>query len=679
MLVLALSFSNLDAKDCVGTIYVYLVHPDGTQESVDTYQGPYLPYYASLNLADGDSVKFVQFRTSYCNSWGPGGLRIRATPLGDTATTTSPVINAGNFATTIKLAQPGSFLIENMGTDYGLSVHVDIQATQVPHPIELLFTKSNAMNVNVPAGETCSGPCETFYLQDGQSVRMQALFGGLVQLGGDAIVRYAPTGQEVSFNSQATILPMANYEGFEFATEGLYLLSVEGPLFTNTGYAFIQVSYLPPPRLDMSLTIEHADGSTEEVAYIQASNYPFNYNSIQLGPGDSLRIDHHEITEPCASVGLQLNTSPDWSYANYLDPLESIPSTSVGIKIAAQGSYYMRHFTDCGIPTAHTYLYINPPIHALDLVVMILHHDSAAEEIFRSNVPLTLPLHLGVTLEPGDSIRVYSEETGYCGSSFLQIYKNEGPEDPEPFGPALTMGYINIKDFTFSGNANYLIRNNGGSCYDHQDLYLQISALPIQYAAMTVHLDGANNTSQELIYASATEGAATVFNTVDLYPDDSLTVHSVLEQGACNEFVLKGYRSYSDTATMFDPLFLDTALYGVGFRFHEPGTMLLTLEDPCGVITGSAHLNVTTGSFNGIPVFSGSTFNALFANDLLLINTETSGLLQVRNTAGQLVHSEYVPQSTLRHPIPFSGEARGIYIATMTSPSQVDVARFVVY
>lgn len=83
-----------EAKECAGSIYVFLQHPDGSLVGLeaDDDSSTYMPEWY-VTLATGDTIVFWQFITGEC--WGvQGSLRVRGTPLGETADETSPVVNA---------------------------------------------------------------------------------------------------------------------------------------------------------------------------------------------------------------------------------------------------------------------------------------------------------------------------------------------------------------------------------------------------------------------------------------------------------------------------------------------------------------------------------------------------------------------------------------------------------
>lgn len=679
LLLLCLSTSLVEAKWCIGSVTVSLKQANGTLvilSDVDPGNGD-VQSDVVVSLAAGDTI-LLQQTTSGGGMCGQLGLSVRWAPLGDTANYLSPLINAYPFSTAVKIAQRGSFLVEQMGVDFGLAVRLFIDAPQVPVPMGLLFTNWHSSSLgSVASGDTCSGPCFTAYLTDGQFVRLQAISGGLAQEGGNVVVRFAADGDPLSFNSPATLVPMVGCEGYQFSTDGMYLLSVEGPMITGSAYAYVHVSHLPTPRVDMSLTIERADGSSEEVAYIQPGTNS-SILPVDLGLGDTLRIDHYEITEPCEPVRLKINQGVGWGPTTGFDTLiVDTPSTSAGFRMVAPGSYRLRLESDCGIPTAGTRLTINAPTPQLDLVISLLRENGTEEELFRSHVPTDPIPHLEALVNWGDSVRVHYEEVGYCGGyKHFSIHVNDGPEDATVADPYL-YGGIYVPDISFVGDANYLIHLEGGGCYTGQDVHLHVVHVELPELDLRleqVHPDG---TSPMVLYAVA--GGPMAFGAIELAPEDSIKVRRIVQEYPCTGIVLKAYRSEGDTATTMDPLFLDQPIGFAGLTFRETGSLLFTLEDTCGAITASAHLSVSEALSTGITTTSENGFNAFYASDQLLVDTKTGGLLEVRNVAGQLVRKEQVVKGARHLAIPFSGQANGVYIATLRSASRVDVMRFVVH
>ena len=95
------------------------------------------------------------------------------------------------------IAQRGSYFVQQLGVDFGHPIHLFIDAEQPPLAMGMLFTRTNySFFGSVAAGDTCSGPCLTAYLLDGQFVRMQPVNGGYVQEEG---------------TSWSAMLPMANH------------------------------------------------------------------------------------------------------------------------------------------------------------------------------------------------------------------------------------------------------------------------------------------------------------------------------------------------------------------------------------------------------------------------------------------------------------------------------------
>lgn len=681
LLVLCFSTSVAQAKGCDGTIAVSLKHADGTLVELLS------PYWfvgdmpnITVSLSAGDTVLLCQYRSGF-DCWGTGGLQVKGASFGDTANYLSPVVATyfTSSGTWVNIAQRGSFYIEQLGLEFPFPIRLFIDAPLEPVASGMLFTKDYTTLASVASGDTCSGPCFTVDLAAGQFVRMQPISEGLAQPGGNVVVRYAEEGEPLTFDSPADTLPMVGFEGYQFSAEGTYLLSVEGPMVSSSGYAFVHVGHLP--WVDMSLTIERADGTEEDVAYIQPNNYNSNLN-VDLGPGDSLRIDHHEITEPCSSVRLTVRKAAGWGPADHYSTLVvDTPSTASGVRMATPGSYFLEQMTDCGIPTSRTRLSINfPPTPQLDLVISVLQNGGTEEELVRSHGPTDPPFPLDIILDPGDSVRAHLEEAGYCWFYiYLDIHVNDGPEDADLMDPYL-YGQGATQDATFSASANYLVHVHGGygsGCYPDHDVQLHVHYSPVPRIDLELDHVQADGTSLPLTYAEA--GGPIVFADVELAADDSIRVSDIVQQAPCADVVLKGYRAVTDTATTMDPVFLNSALDPSGLAFRETGSLLLTLEDTCGAITASAHLTVSSDLSTGILARSENRFSARYGNGILLVDTETGGLLQIRNMAGQLMRQVNLAKGAKHHSIPLNGEAGGFYIATLQGPSRVDFIRFAVY
>jgi len=681
-LCLVTSAGVVKAKPCIGNLSISLQHANGTVTNL--YWG-FGDYNSTIDLAVtllmGDTVLITHSSFGDCSM--NGGMRVRRSMYPDTATAASPVIIGFTYGQIeVKIAQRGSYFLTSMEFDsfhtaMRLSIYTDEEA--VPSPVALQFTKESTAQTLypesypalafVPATDTCSGPCTTAYLLDGQFVRMQALSNGMAQEGGNVIVRYAPDGETVDFGSPETIIPLVGSEGYQFSEDGIYLLSVEGPLFTATGYAYVRISHLPAPRVDMSLTIERADGTTEDLDFSQ-----WDHN-IDLGAGDSLRIDHHEITEPCSTVRLNTYVSPNWgpAYPQLELAYTVTPSTSAGIRMAAPGSYRLAHRTDCAVPITQNYLTINAPAPQRDLIVRLRHSNGEQEELYRSPAPILPAPEFEVQLHPGDSISLLFEETGWCSSPWsASINRTDGSFLGEYIG-----SFGRDQEFIFSDTSRFRVRLYGGTCYYAQYIFLNLTrTLP---AEIDLQVDQvlADGTSLPLTYAEA--GGSIVFTDIALAADDSIKVSGVSDQELCNNLALKIYRAATDTASVLDPVFLDGPLLASGLNFREVGALLLTLEDTCGTVTASAHLTVSADISTGIAAQSQARFNARYFNDLLFVDTTTGGQLQVRNATGQLVREVALAGGTMLRAIPFTGEAGGVYLATLRGSSHVDVFRFAVY
>lgn len=445
--LLCLSTSLAEAKECTGSIFVLLKHADGSYVGVTADdEAPYIQTW-TMTLSAGDTIMFWQMVTGEC--WGiPYGIHVRGTALGDTADWTSPVVNAAEGSG--RIAQRGSYYVEQYGVDWGSPIRLFIDAPQEPLPVGLLFTKPDNYDLSpfilgsIAAGDTCGGPCFNAYLNDDQSVRMQPIHGGLAQAGGKVVVRYAADGDPISFDTPSDTVVMLGFEGYQFSTDGTYLLSVEGPFITATGFAYVHVSHGNIPYINVQVAKKGSDGMMYSLTTASAIG-PVAFVDLELALGDSI--------------------------------------------------------------------------------------------MFRYN----------------------------------------------------------------------------------------------------------------------------------------------LDQAPCTGIRLKAFRSDGDTATTQDPLFLDHPLDVQWFKFRAFGALLLTLEDTCGAVTASAHVSVSEALATGITNASDAGFRVFHANDLLRVVTDSGGLLEIRNVAGQLVREAQVVQGAQHLALPFTGHASGVYIATLRSDSQVEVMRFVVY
>ncbi|MGV9013427.1 MAG: hypothetical protein ACOH13_12610 [Flavobacteriales bacterium] len=674
LLFMGLSASTLQAKGCAGYILASVKHADGTLTGL-TGPGGTMFLQANVTLAPGDTVILSLTTTgTFCN--GPA-LTVLGSSLIDTATYTSPLAaiyipgQAG-----MKLTQTGSYYMWISGVDYGGSGHLFVNGSQAPVAAGLLFTTGFDVLGMVAPGVTCADPCITKNLQQDQFVRMQPISGGIVQPGGNAVVRHAPEGMPLDLSSPSTVVPMSDFEGYSFSEDGVYLLSVEGPYITSTAYAYVHITNIPSPHVDMSFTIERADGSIEEVAYMHP--WTTNAEAVQLEPGDSLRIDHHAITTPCDPVPLHITKSMNWGPPTYDDPVLDTASSIAGIRIAAPGSYFLRQTTPCGGFATAAYLTINAPAPQLDLVVGVVNGEGVEDELFRNHVALVTPPHLEAYLVPGDSVRVHFEGSGWCGTeNYIRIYKSSGAQDATVNDPTLTpwdMGYVN--DISFVGNGNYLIQLTGGICYPEQMVHLHIGDTPIPGIDMQVDRLEGNGTAYNVTYAEASGPLA--FAEVELGQEDSIRVYAIEQQWSCAGLRLIGYLGEGDTATALDPVFLDEAMDFSGYAFRHMGSLLLVLEDTCGVPTASVHLSVSNAQYSGIVPVNGTGFNAWYADGTLNVDALSGGLLQIRNMAGQLLQEVELAPGARQSTIRLNEQAGGIYLAMLVGAEHVDVLRFMV-
>ncbi|MBS1547296.1 MAG: hypothetical protein JST38_11625 [Bacteroidetes bacterium] len=665
-------------KECVGSILVTLKHAN---DSLEVLHDPNIwgaSPYVSVSLGAGDTVLLQQY-TSNCG--GNRGLSIYAAdPMDSTAYGVS--LNPAPFNTsTFKLAQAGAYVVSQWGVDIDLMVWLFISGPDpTAAPVGLVFNKVFPSmpfpQGYVAASDTCFTPCSTLYLLDGQIVKMFPVSGELIRPGGQAVVRFAPEGDTVTFDTPADTVPMDGYSGYVFSEDGLYLLSVEDSMFLAPACAFVRVSHQPSPYLALSLTIEHADGTEQEVAYAEPSNVPTVH--VDLGPGDSLRIDQVEVTEPCNSAHLRIYKGDDWGPVYWSDSLlMDSASTPAGIHLAESGSYLLRQLSDCGIATTTMYLTINAPVPELDLVIGIVHSDGTETELFRSHVPVDPFPHLETYLGSADSVRVYYEETGWCSSyKYLKIHKHVGPGDASTSDYLLSGSAANLPSYTFNTPANYLIDLNTyiSVCYYNQLVHLSIHP-PLPEIALRVDLKFADGTTTPVAYA---EAGTVGFASVELGANDSLKVQRFFQQAICPETVLKIFHSNGDTATTADSVLLDTPLDASGLMVHETGALLLMLEDTCDAVSGSIQLNVSEAISTGISNLQGMIVHFQNGNGHLLGNVKGGGVLQIRNAMGQLVREIPVRSSSMAVSVPFNDVAPGMYIATMLGPAAINSCRFVV-
>lgn len=680
----------VEAKPCNGSFMINLLKADGTVSYVYWGSGGYSStLIIPVTLLSGDTLLISHLQGGDCG--GQTGIRVRRSAFPDTASSTSPVIfGFVEGQTNLKLTQQGSYYLTHMGTDNFLEfLRIAITADEepVPFPVGLQFTKENASQYYfpesypilafVPELDTCSGPCATAYLLNGQFVRMQALSSGMAQEGGNVVVRYAPDGESLDFGTPATTIPLVGSEGYQFSEDGTYLLSVEGPLFTATGYAYIRISHLPTPRVDMSLTVERADGSTEGVTYALPNGSQLHPN-IELGLGDSLRIDHHEITEPCGSIRLVAYQSPNWGPAYSNPPVVSdTPSTTAGVRMASPGSYRLRHITDCGIPTSQAYLTINAPVPQLDLVVSVQRSDGTEDEVFRGDT-ITVPTpELEVEIQPGDTIQLHFEETGWCGSSkYFRVYKNTEHESDPAFDYNLTWG-MSPGSFSLTTSGEFLIRLNGSACYATQDVRLHVTGVPIIGTDLRLEQLQQDGSAMPLVYVAA--GDPMAFVPAYLSAGDSIYISGVPNGTLCDNIRLHVFRSDGDTATSFDSAIFNGYLPTTGLVVRETGTLLVRLLDLCGVVASSAHVTLSSDISTTVAPESRSTSSIRYVDRSLQIDSKSGGLLLVHNAAGQLIQETVLAKGRSHHSIPFKTGAFGIYVATVRTSDHIELLRFAVY
>ncbi len=683
LLPLLISPTYAGAKEvCLGGVTVELKHADGTLELLNWgwYQTVEL-YDTSITLSPGESIRLSGERWSSCS--GPANLDVHFAALGDTANWTSPEIGVG--ASTVELDQPGSYYALPSNVDFGFGARIFIAAPPHPCLVGLAFTLPYPHNqlVIVPPGDTCMAPCVTAYLQPGQSVQLRPNCGGLVPPGGHAVVRYAPEGDTVTFDTPATLIPLDEGGSYAFSADGSYLLSVEDSTFFTPAYAFARVSHLPFPRVDMSLTIERLDGSTEEFAYINPDHVP--HLNVALDSGEVLRAEYHEITEPCGSVRLQVNRSDDWSPAGWWDTLlvDSL-NPDAGIAIAEPGSYFLAEVTECGVQAAQARVTINAPDPQLDLVVSLRHGDGTETELFRTHALVFPPPHLEANLGPGDSVRVHVELIqGWCSMPLFQLRKSQGAGEASHLDPLSSYnGYSAFRDLTFRNGGRHLIELNQAfqdACFEDQDVFLDVNVFtgpppPVHILFSVTRVPEFGPLEPVVMATSATP--PTVVQ-VELATLDSLKVIPTFQGGYCTGTVLKGYRSGGDTATTLDPLFLDAPMMDSGVLFHATGILLLTVEDTCGAISAQALLHASEALSAGVSGGGQAGAQFQYADQLLRVHAEHGGLLVVRNTIGQVLQQVELAAGAGPVHVPVRRDARGLYIATLRGPAGLQVFRFV--
>lgn len=668
---------------CLGGVTVELKHADGTLELLNLgwYQGVD-PYDTSITLSPGESIRLSGVRFIDCS--GPANLDVRFAPLGDTADWTSPEIGLG--ASALEIDQPGSYYALPSNVDYGFGALIFIDAPPHPYLVGLAFTMpypNNLLEI-VPPGDTCMAPCVTAYLQPGQSVQLRPNCGGLVPPGGHAVVRFAPEGDTVTFDTPATLIPLDENGSYAFSADGSYLLSVEDSTFITPAHAFVKVSHLPFPRVDMSLTIEHLDGSTEETVYINP-NFLLHFN-VALDSGAVLRAKYHAITEPCDTVRLQVYRNDDWAPAGWWDMLlmDSL-NPATGIAISEPGSYFLAEVTECGVQAAQARVTINAPDPQLDLVVSLRHGGGTETELFRTHELVFPPPHLEANLGPGDSVRVHVELIqGWCSLPLFQLRKSQGAGEASHLDPLSSYnGYTAFRDLTFRNGGRHLIELNQAfqdACFEDQDVFLDVNVFtsppPPMHILFSVSMVPEFGPWEPVVMATA--AAPPTVAQVELATLDSLKVIPTFQGGYCPGTVLKGYQSEGDTATTLDPLFLDVPMVGSGVQFRATGTLLLTVEDTCGAISAQALLHVSEAPTTGVSGRGQADAQFQYANQLLRVHAERGGLLVIHNTIGQVLQQVALAAGAAPAQVPVRPEARGLYIATLRGPSGLQVYRFVV-
>ncbi|MGV9013426.1 MAG: hypothetical protein ACOH13_12605 [Flavobacteriales bacterium] len=676
LLFLGLSASTLQAKECVRRLVAYVTHADGTTTQLTDWSGT-LYLHENVTLASGDTL-ILTIGLFDGGGWCQAvALNLTGSSLQDTATYASPLaaVNIPGQGV-IKITQTGSYYAWISGADWGGVGNLFVTGAPAPVAASLVFTTGSAVLGVVASGGTCADPCISKNLQQNQFVRMQPIFGNMVLPGGNAVVRHAPEGMPLDLNSPATVVPMSDFEGYSFSEDGVYLLSVEGPYITSSTFAYVHITNIPDPRLDMRLTIERADGSTEEVAYLQPGGV--SSQAVQLEAGDSLRVGHQAITTPCDSVRLHIKKSTTWGPPVHLDPEVDTASTSAGIRMVAPGSYFLHHTSSCGVLATAAYLTINAPAPQLDLVVGVVNGEGMEDELFRNHVVLDPPPHLEANLVPGDSVRVHFEGSGWCGlPNYIQIYRSSGAQDATVNDPAITWGMGYVNDISFVGNGNYLIKLRGGICYPEQLVHLHDGFTPIPGIDLQVERLEGNGTAYPIAYAEASGPLA--YAEVELGQEDSIRVRAIEQQGSCADLRLKGYLGIGDTATVSDPVFLDQAMDLSEYAFRQLGSLLLVLEDTCGVPTASVHISVSEPLFTAVVPVNGTGFNAWYADGTLNVDALSGGLLQIRNMAGQLLQEEELAPGAGHKTMQLKEQAGGMYLATLVGAVHVDVFRFMVY
>ena len=303
----------------------------------------------------------------------------------------------------------------------------------------------------------------------------------------------------------------------------------------------------------------------------------------------------------------------------------------------------LRHLSDCGTPTTYARVTINAPTPKLDLVISVRHGNGVEEELFRSHVPTDPPPHVEASLGLGDSVRVHYALTGYCGfGQYITIRTNNGPEDATDTDPLLTSGVGSAQDISFRGQARYLIRLYGAGCYTPQEVYLHTTITYLHTPSSTCDWNKYIPMEHRPLCSTQSPG--------DQWPSGPLHWHRRIRSrsvGSCRNYpctgiVLKVYRSESDTATTMDPLFLDQPLEYA--RFDLPRDRIAAVH--IGGYLRRDHrllpiLSVSEALSTGISTSSEAGFNAFYANDLLLVDTRTGGLLEVRNLARWCMRSRW--------------------------------------
>lgn len=667
------------AKDaCLGDVQVTLKSTDGTETVLHEGLGwSYMSWdtsvYINVSLGEGDTILLEAIKLpGPCMSYHLG-LWIQGDLPGDTATFDSPVINlpyANNAYG--KIFQPGSYLIQAT-MEWSSKVHLFVSGEVKAVPVDLNFTKSwSQLLSTVASGDTCFTPCITAYLTT-TSVTMRPMVDHIFQPGGRALVRYAPEGDTVTFDTPATVVEMDGYGGYSFDADGLYLITVEDSLFINPGYAFVRVSHLPPPRVDMAVWVERADGTVDSVVYSQPDQIPIK--SVYLEPGDSLRIDHLAITEPCPSVRLEAYKNDDWSSPNASwSPLVMDTASSVdGVRVAEPGVYLFRVVPQCNVPGSKAQVSIYTPDHHVDLNLSVVRAGGTEEVIYDEPMPINPPMHLTAITGPGDSIRASYVTTEWCGNPTMRIYRAVGTSSPE--NSTVIFSSSDTTESTFSGAGRYLVKVSAAPCISGaHSVYVDLQEPP----GIGLVFERVRGTMPPDVLLTANAASPVAITDVFLAPEDSIRVLPLGLDEPCTGLSLHIHHSDADTVTAQDPLFLSSTFNNTGIVFRQTGRLLFLLEDSCQALTGTAILDVIYDLSTGLISSTGPASTFTYCPGLLTVHPATDGVLELRNSLGQLISSVELsgPGTTVVLPIPHG--SHGMYLAVLRGSTQQESFRFVV-